>query len=425
MHAPGQAEWRFLMGWCGQHLSTRILARSIVSAAALWLFLFSCVVVAEDTGATDPAPEQIQQWIEQLGDEDFQVREAANAKLYEAGEAALEALQTTSQEATEFEVRDRAKRTHDRIVRELYDAALAHLATRGIPLRARPPKYLTVAGGIRDGERVGRFVGDEDLRHVARITSFTRVKIIGSPITDQGLAHLTSLKNLEQLTIQRTKITDAGLVHLLEFPKLWSITLEDCNITDKGILTLAKAKNVSGLYLRGIKITDDGLAPLAKMPKLASVDFSNTQITGKGLAHLRPLKDQIIGIRMSGTPITDDDLAVLRDFKELYLLRLQRTSITGRGFAHLTGLPKLEMLNLIDSTVNDEACKPLSKFPALRSLQLFGTKVTPGGVVLLRDAPKLKRVHVPTEFSEIQVDKLRHEINKGRGEAKISIGWHP
>ena len=57
---------------------------------------------AEAPAVTD---EQIQQWIKQLGDEDFKIREAANLRLYEVGEAALNALKRAATDSDDLEVR--------------------------------------------------------------------------------------------------------------------------------------------------------------------------------------------------------------------------------------------------------------------------------------------------------------------------------
>ncbi len=65
------------------------------------------VLSASLPGGEAPAPEQIQSWIRQLGDEDFQKREEARAALLKAGLPAMAALKQ-AQQSDDNEVRNTA-----------------------------------------------------------------------------------------------------------------------------------------------------------------------------------------------------------------------------------------------------------------------------------------------------------------------------
>ena len=67
----------------------------------------------DSPAATQPATlavEQIDAWIEQLGDDDFQTRERATKKLTEAGADAVGALEKAAKQSGDAEVRSRAER---------------------------------------------------------------------------------------------------------------------------------------------------------------------------------------------------------------------------------------------------------------------------------------------------------------------------
>ena len=66
------------------------------SLFAVTLFLSATLVVQAAAPASKPTPKQIAQWIEQLGDNSFSVREKASKNLWEAGAAAESALEKAS-----------------------------------------------------------------------------------------------------------------------------------------------------------------------------------------------------------------------------------------------------------------------------------------------------------------------------------------
>ncbi len=69
-----------------------------------------------------PSPEQIAKWVRQLGDDDFNVRETASKKLYEAGQPAEAALQEATA-SSDAEVARRAGEIMDRFKWGLYPDA--------------------------------------------------------------------------------------------------------------------------------------------------------------------------------------------------------------------------------------------------------------------------------------------------------------
>ena len=66
---------------------------SVSRTASIALATAACVFCFAAEPPARPTKDQIAQWVEQLGDDDFSVREEASQKLYEAGPTAEEALQ--------------------------------------------------------------------------------------------------------------------------------------------------------------------------------------------------------------------------------------------------------------------------------------------------------------------------------------------
>jgi tetratricopeptide (TPR) repeat protein len=86
-----------------------ILVRASVLAAVL---LLPAVSFAQKE-AEPPTPEQVAQWVKELGDNDFDVRESASKKLWEAGEAAEEAVLAATKSG-DAEVSRRANELNDK-----------------------------------------------------------------------------------------------------------------------------------------------------------------------------------------------------------------------------------------------------------------------------------------------------------------------
>ena len=102
-----------------------------LSLFAAMMAAFTLFVPAAEP-PSKPSQEQIAQWVRQLGDDDFTVRETASKKLYEAGQAAEGALleATGSQDA---EVARRASEIMDKFKWGLYPEApkeIVDLVTR-------------------------------------------------------------------------------------------------------------------------------------------------------------------------------------------------------------------------------------------------------------------------------------------------------
>jgi len=102
------------------------------------------------------------------------------------------------------------------------------------------------------------------------------------------------------------------------------------------------------------------------------------------LAALAPISAFIVEAELGGTRLTDTSLDTLKTFIALERLNLERTALTGVTLGELRALKNLTYLNLCSTAVTDEALSAFAGMPAVRQLYLFGSKVTPAGVMHLR-----------------------------------------
>jgi Leucine-rich repeat (LRR) protein len=124
---------------------------------------------------------------------------------------------------------------------------------------------------------------------------------------------------------------------------------------------------------------------------LSSPGFADEEF--KHVAGMKRLRVLLIPhcTRMSG-----EGLAVLGHLKELEELDASHTSFGDTAAAALTGCPRLHTLNLWNTKTTDAALGHIAKLPALRKLSFKGAKrrIGSGALLKLRAAPALKEVNL-------------------------------
>jgi hypothetical protein len=335
-----------------------------------------------------PSPEQIQTWIKQLGDNDFQKRESAQEELVNAGNSAYFALEALPP-SDDPEVRARIERT----LTALEDDAVEQLRK----LKARVLK--------RDGA--------QHWNHFA---------IENPEARDEDLAPLLRLKHLEHVGFEATPVTDKVLDYCQHLTNLRYFSAYHTNISDAGLEKLSRCWNLEGMGLLLPKMTNKGMMVLATLPKLRQLTIFDSPIDGNGLVHLRPLKDQIEVLQLEGTLVSDEDLIHLRDFNVLRALRLNRTKLTGTGLRHIRDLPKLKWMSLGGTELTDDAFPHIAKMPVLERLVLHGVSVSPDSLLLLRESTSLVSIQLFAEdFTKDEADAIQKAFDARGVESKVRI----
>ncbi|MEO8270230.1 MAG: hypothetical protein ABI557_10950, partial [Aureliella sp.] len=90
---------------------------------------------------------------------------------------------------------------------------------------------------------------------------------------------------------------------------------------------------------------------------------------------------------------TSDDLQWLDQAKKLQRLSIEGTHCDAQLLARLLRLLVLNELDLTGCNINDEGLKALSGHPALETLWLEGTRVTPAAKATLDTLPRLSACH--------------------------------
>jgi hypothetical protein len=189
------------------------------------------------------------------------------------------------------------------------------------------------------------------------------------------------------------------MLHIEKFKKLKRLSLFYCNISNSSLRHLSSLTNLEVLNLDSREIGDNGLFHLRSLQKLKSLDIFSGRITDSGCSHIAKIKS-LESLELCGGGISDVGCTTLASLENLTNLNLsQNERITNRGAAALAALSNLKALNLSNTRVNSGALMYFSDLRNLKSLALYGCRVTEdndNGVLdrLQSDLPNLKCVRL-------------------------------
>jgi tetratricopeptide (TPR) repeat protein len=171
---------------------------------ALSLLLLALLGSFADTTEPKPTPKQITEWIEQLGDNDFKVREDASKKLWQAGAAAESALEKALQ-SNDREVIRRARELLSKFRWGIYPDTPADIV-------ALVHAYQSSAGNARK-EVLEKLLdsGDAGFRAILKIATAEK-----DASQRKMLGDLVSSKLPSAFSLAVTEGKDAQIEHLLE-----------------------------------------------------------------------------------------------------------------------------------------------------------------------------------------------------------------
>lgn len=216
-----------------------------------------------------------------------------------------------------------------------------------------------------------------DLAPVAQMKGLRRLWAGDTFVAD--LAPLAALTALEDLDLHGTAIRDEAVAHLRGLRALRRLELQGTNLSDEAVATLATLGNLESLNLYRTRITNAGLERLSRLPKLREIDVRYTRVTGTGYEAFRKARP---GVRIHfaggggrevsrGVPPAGREAATLT----AWIRKIGGTVRPEDGFVSLRGIP-----------LDEAAVEALTRFPALRGLDLEATELGDGA------APKLAAI---------------------------------
>jgi Leucine-rich repeat (LRR) protein len=240
------------------------------------------------------------------------------------------------------------------------------------------------------------WIGDSDVRELARLPQLERLDLSFTRITDQGILYLKAARNLVEVNLTfDERVGDEGQAAIKELKRLKRLSLRGTRIADNTVAAAATLPELEALDISYTDALDYGLDALATAPKLKELSIGGLRITEVAFQSIRQIAGLEIldlgggkftgGGQRSGLILDDMVLQAIASLKELRQLEVGYAKFPSRGLAILKTLPKLERLNLENcSRIDDDAMAHLASWKSLRWVDLSGTKVTKEAVAKLR-----------------------------------------
>jgi internalin A len=229
-------------------------------------------------------------------------------------------------------------------------------------------------------------ITDVGLGELTALQQLRWLDLTDTQITDVGLAALKGLTNLEELGLANTAISTTGVKELFEFKHLRHLDLWQTKVDEAGINELLKIKSLRHIVV-GAAVTREGIERLHK----ARGDIAITKI-GPEYQHLEGLilSGRIPGERGSRLTIGDSPLGHGTVESKLRLHRLPSVSTSTSIFDFVPFVRNLSMFDATDADLADAELIAIGKQENLLELKLGGTHVTDQGLAHIGGLPKLR-----------------------------------
>lgn len=221
---------------------------------------------------------------------------------------------------------------------------------------------------IRFQENQERKEMDEGLRRQFRFKA-----------TSEDVVSLQDVKSsLKFLEVLGRKLSEAELRMLSELPNLEKLNLSECDIDDHDLLILRPClQNLKVLWLTNNPISDASMQLIAELSSLESLGLSKTQLTDSGAARLPELKN-LRTISLAETKVTDLVSASLAKCTDLISIQIgHNKSLTNKSIAALVPLASLSMLQIDNTSVNEDCLEDLIRMPNLTFFHTGGLNFRP------------------------------------------------
>lgn len=217
-------------------------------------------------------------------------------------------------------------------------------------------------------------------------------------VSNEDILNLRRLKtSLKFLQVWGRKLSEDELKVLSELSNLESLNLSDCDIDDHDLLILRPClQNVKTLWLNNNTASDACMPLIAELRSLEDLGLGNSQLTDTGAEQL-PELGNLKTINLSQTAVTDlvaESLARCSQLKSVHIGHNQ--ALTNKTVAALVPLTSLQILQIDNTSVNEDCLDDLIRMPNLR---FFHT----GGLQFSAEARRRLRAEAPMfgKFDEL------------------------
>ncbi len=344
-----------MIGFASSLVSRIVCAALSLALVATW----TAVAAGQPRKPRNPPSElEIKQWVEDLGADQYFLRDAATRKLKAAGVAAVGPVgEALSGRELEVSVRaanilqqlavsgdleaERAAREALLKVAELRVTAASRRAQDALnkldALRQQRALDVLVHLGARQ-DRQHAETGlltpddlfelridnswrgtDQDLEMLKWLIDVDQITFEGKRVDPKWIRHIEQMPNVSIVKIKRVEINDQTLAHLIKLTRLRYIKLLYVPITNNGLAHIEKCAQLEKVLLYGTKVTEPG-ADRLRMAMVAEVDRRDGAFLGISPDRLGPgwlINTVSPGSAAANAGIQRNDMIVSYDGKEV------------------------------------------------------------------------------------------------------------
>lgn len=196
---------------------------------------------------------------------------------------------------------------------------------------------------------------------LSKMQELQEIKLVDTATDDQLIGLITSLP-LQTLRLSRTRITGAAVPELLRIKSLQALSVEYNGIPGSAWKGAAKA-NLKELSVGETPFGLEGLDAIKGMDSLEILNIYNTGLVEHKAANVFRSFPKLRVLNAGGNAVSDAGVDVffkgLKNLEELYLGG--NKYITDQGLASLTGLKKLRLLDLNNTSCGQVGALALKK----------------------------------------------------------------
>jgi len=213
-------------------------------------------------------------------------------------------------------------------------------------------------------------------------------------IKEQGIKAMAGLKELEHVNITCIPVMESSIRTVLsECTKLREVILAGTKCSNSCSHELKNLENLVKLDMRDTSIGDEALMELSPqvLQQMLELYVGSTFISDKALTFVAKAAQSMVKLSLAETNVTNAAIRSLESLrltlKELDLSNCKKLTLEG---GEIRGLQVLEVLNVADSAVGDDAVRFITQMDSLKELNVSGTDITDVSIDLVCES---KAIH--------------------------------
>lgn len=230
-----------------------------------------------------------------------------------------------------------------------------------------------------------RFAPDE-LTLVATIPNLNSLNLSSLRLPRTALGRLVAARELKTLAMNWCALKKSALGEIGEISTLTTLDLFGSSIEDSDITGLAQLPRITNISLSETNVDDSACAVLGGMKSLTHLYLKNLpRISDNCIISLMPLRG-LVALSVVEARISPAVLQRLQEFPDIEELYLGGVQIGKNNLGFLLSLPKLRVLTLPGTNLEDDSVEILSKIKSLETLDLSNNDISPEALLALEQS---------------------------------------